>query len=130
MNGKGNYRNKDKEISTAVSQYKAASEKNQSQVIFCFDCDDYDSKQEDAAFIKGAKNYCDAQGYDFIWFCKDIERVYLGRKVNDNQKQKESAIFKAKELINAVDKRRLCVDTYRINTSNINNVLKKYLFYK
>lgn len=130
MNGKGNYRNKDKEISTVISQYKVAAEKNQSRVIFCFDCDDYDSKQEDAVFIRDAKKYCDAQVYDFIWFCKDIERVYLGKKVDDNQKQKESAIFKAKELVNVVDERKLCAKTYRINTSNIINVLQKYLTHK
>lgn len=74
-----------------------------------------------------AKRYCDEKGYDFIWFCKDIERVYLGKKVDDSQKKKESATFKAKKLIDAVDKSKLIVKAYRANTSNIMSVIDQYL---
>ena len=65
--------------------------------------------------------------YDFIWFCKDIERVYIGKKVDDSQKKKESATFKAKKLIDAVDESKLVVNNYRANTSNIMIVIDKYL---
>lgn len=127
MDGKGKYKDKEKKISELISKYKADGKTNQTQVIFCFDCDEYDSKQEDAEFLKTAKEYCDGKGYDFVWFCKDIERVYLGKKVDDSKKQKESATFKAKNLINTVDERKLAVNTYRMNTSNIMNVISKYL---
>lgn len=63
-----------------ISQYVAGNKTNQSKVIFCFDCDDYDSKPEDAEFLTNVKQYCAEKGYDFIWFCKDIERVYLGKR--------------------------------------------------
>ena len=43
MDGKGKYKNKEKEISSLISQYATGNKKNQSKVIFCFDCDDYDS---------------------------------------------------------------------------------------
>ncbi len=127
MDGKGRYKNKEKEILSLISQYAAGTKDNQSKVIFCFDCDDYDSKSEDADFLANAKNYCDEKRYDFIWFCKDVERVYLGKKVDDSQKKKESATFKAKKLINAVDERKLAVNEYRANTSNIINIISKYL---
>lgn len=96
MDGKGKFKNKEKEISSLISQYAAGNKKNQTKVIFCFDCDDYDSKSEDAEFLENAKRYCDANKYDFIWFCKDVERVYLGKKVDDSQKKKESTTFKEK----------------------------------
>lgn len=127
MDGKGKFKNKEKEISSLISQYTAGNKKNQTKVIFCLDCDDYDSKPEDAEFLVNAKRYCDEKGYDFIWFCKDIERVYLGKKVDDSQKKKESATFKAKKLIDAVDKSRLIVKAYRANTSNIMSVIDQYL---
>ena len=130
MDGKGNYKNKEKEISSLISQYATGNKKNQSQVIFCFDCDDYDTKSEDADFLVNAKRYCLSKGYDFIWFCKDVERVYLGKKVDDSQKKKESAIFKSKKLIHTVNESRLLVNNYRVNTSNIMNVIGKYLSYK
>ena len=52
MDGKGKYKNKKtgKEITSLISQYAAGNKTNQSKVIFCFDCDDYDSKPEDAEF--------------------------------------------------------------------------------
>lgn len=130
MDGKGKYKNKEKEISGLVSQYAAGNRNNQSKVIFCFDCDDFDSKPEDANFLINAKHYCTEKGYDFVWFCKDVEGVYLGKKVDDSQKKKESAMFKAKKLIGSVDERKLMVNYYRANTSNIMNVIGKYLSHK
>lgn len=130
MDGKGKYKNKEKEISNMISQYSAGNKKNQSKVILCFDCDDYDSKPEDATFLTEAKRYCSEREYDFIWFCKDIERVYLGKKVDDKQKKNESAIFKTKKLINAVDKNKLVANNYQANTSNIMNIIDKYLLHK
>lgn len=127
MDGKGNYKNKEKEISNLISQYAAGSKANESKVIFCFDCDDYDSEPEAAAFLANVKSYCDEKGYFFIWFCKDVERVYLGKKVDDSQKKKEAATFKAKKLIDAVDEGKLTVNNYRANTSNILNVIDKFL---
>lgn len=129
MDGKGKYKNKKtgKEITSLISQYAAGNKTNQSKVIFCFDCDDYDSKPEDAEFLANAKRYCVEKEHDFIWFCKDIERVYIGKKVDDSQKKKESATFKAKKLIDAVDESKLVVNNYRANTSNIMIVIDKYL---
>lgn len=57
MDGKGRYKNKEKEISSLISQYAGGNKKNRSCVMFCFDCDDYDSKPEDAEFLKNAKQY-------------------------------------------------------------------------
>lgn len=74
-----------------------------------------------------AKCYCVEKGYDFVWFCKDIERVYLGKKIDDNQKKQESATFKAKKIIDTIDESKLVVNNYRANTSNIMNVISKYL---
>lgn len=130
MDGKGNYKNKEKEISCLISQYVAGAkikQSNQSEVIFCFDCDDYDSEPEAATFLANAKSYCDEKGYYFIWFCKDVERVYLGKKIDDSQKKKEAATFKTKKLIDAVEEGKLTVNIYRTNTSNILSVIGRFL---
>mgnify|MGYP000007800973 CR=1 FL=1 len=39
-------------------------------------------------FLKKVRQYCAEQKYDFVWFCKDIERVYTGKKVNAVDKKK------------------------------------------
>lgn len=127
LNGKGNYRTKEKEIESLKAQYKAGAKDNRSQVILCLDCDDYDTKNEDKEFLENVEKYCKANSIDFVWFCKDIEQVYLGEKVPDSKKKDESARFKAKKMIGKVDLLRLTADTYKKNTSNIVNVLRKYL---
>ena len=58
-----------------------------------------------------------------MWFCKDIEQVYIGKRVDDSQKKKEAATFKAKKMIQKVDKNRLSVNTYKVSASNIMKVL-------
>lgn len=66
MDGKGNYKQKEKEVKSLISQYSKASKGNKSKVIYCFDCDEYDNKIEDLTFLKTVKKYCDDRGYDFI----------------------------------------------------------------
>ena len=128
LDGKGNYNTKKKEneINKFISQYCAASKTNQSSVICCFDCDDYDSQPDDLRFLQEAEKHCNDKGYRFVWFCKDIEQVYLGKKLEDNQKKKEAAIFKEHKLIQKVDAGRLSEAKYRNNTSNIMRVLDSY----
>ena len=128
MDGKGNYnsKKKEKEIKSLASQYSSTSNTNRSRVIYCFDCDDYDSKMDDLKFLEEAKKYCDEHEYDFVWFCKDVEQVYIGKKVDDSQKKKEAATFKAKKQINSIGSKKLLMKNYRNNTSNIMNVLDGY----
>lgn len=68
MDGKGNYnsKKKEKEIKSLASQYSSTSNTNRSRVIYCFDCDDYDSKMDDLKFLEEAKKYCDEHEYDFV----------------------------------------------------------------
>ena len=66
MDGKGRYKYKEKEIKSLVSQYKATSKDNQSKVIYCFDCDNYDTNQNDAMFLKNTRQYCKEKGYEFV----------------------------------------------------------------
>lgn len=55
MDGKGKYKQKEKEVKSLISQYSKASKGNKSKVIYCFDCDEYDNKSEDLTFLKTVK---------------------------------------------------------------------------
>lgn len=127
MNGKGKYKGKKGEVDELISQYSSTSKTNQSKVIYCFDCDDYDVKPEDSEFLEAAKEYCNTNRYDFIWFCKDIECVYLGKKIERHDKQRQAANFKAKKQINEIDPKKLQYKDYQKNTSNILNILDQHL---
>lgn len=125
MDGRGNYSSnkKEREIKGYISQYRATSKTNKSKVIYCFDCDEYINNPEDLKFLKKAKKYCDDHEAEFVWFCKDVEQVYLGHSVNDSQKKKEAAGFKIRKEINNTNTRKLSEKNYKTGTSNIINVL-------
>ncbi len=127
MDGKGNYKKKEAEVLRWITQYGSMTETNKSEVIYCFDCDDYDFKAEDLNFLQEAEKFCRDKGYHLVWFCKDIEGVYIGRKVPDNKKQSEATVFKEKKLVRNIDATKLSYTNYKANTSNIMKVLEPYL---
>ena len=127
MNGKSRYRAKEKEIKSLVSQYKSKYRACESKVIYCFDCDEYDKKREDEEFLIKVEEFCRERKYDFVWFCKDIEQVYLGQKISNNKKTDEAKGFKSRKDIDNIDIKNLSCDTYKINKSNIVKVVTKYL---
>lgn len=127
MDGKGKYIKSEKQVKSLISQYNANGKHNQTKVLYCFDCDDYNANQADADFLKKVKQYCTERHYDFVWFCKDIERVYIGQKVNAANKKNKAAEFKRKNLISKVNPAQLTITSYRENTSNLMHVLDRYL---
>ncbi len=65
--------------------------------------------------------------YDFVWFCKDVEQVYLGKRVDKGKKKKEAEAFRCRRIIESISANRLSVAKHRIGSSNIMKVLDKYL---
>ena len=136
MSGKGNYNQKKtiNEIHRLGGQYQYTQVKGQSctYVFFCFDCDDYDTDPADRDFIIRARQYCLVKNYRFVWFCKDIESVFLGKQVADNQKKREAEAFAQRKQIEQIDIRSLMepgdtIGDYRNKRSNLCNVLDEYL---
>lgn len=127
MGGRTKYERKEAEVKALINKYSKAAHNNKSIVIYCFDCDEYDKNYDDQCFLESVQQFCEKHDYKCVWFCKDIERVYLGRKVSDKQKQQEAKAFKSKKLINDIDLDRLSETHYRDNTSNILTILDKFV---
>ena len=70
-----------------------------------------------------SQEFCKSKNYEYVWFCKDIERVYLGKKIEDGHKNREATRFKANKLINGVSQSRLNGKFISQNMSNILSVL-------
>lgn len=99
---------------------------HQSKVIYCFDCDNFDTNAEDENFLKNAKQYCEENGYEFVWFCRDIEQVYIGKQVEKSQKRTEAATFKEKKLITNVNVDKLLKKNYCVSASNFMNIMDQF----
>ena len=127
MDGKGKYKSKEKQVAQFVRQYSAMSNANHSKVLYCFDCDDYDSRPADLKFLDKAQRYCKERNADFVWFCKDIEQVYTGNSVDKGRKKNEAVSFKVKKKIGELRAEKLTHVEYRNGVSNIMTVLDQYL---
>lgn len=125
----GNYKKErvKKQIQSAIKKYKNECAERQSKVIYCIDCDDYDSSPADERIMREIAQYCTDNKYELVWFCKDIERVYLGNRVEVNKKGKEAKRFKANKLIKSIDASKLSSNCFGANRSNILKIFDRYL---
>ncbi len=62
-----------------------------------------------------------------IWFCHDVEEVFLNKKISDSQKVQEAGAFRRKKGIQEIRLDYLTSSVMRVHTSNIMQVLDKYL---
>jgi len=98
MDGKTKY-NKNQVISKIKSYIRANSD-GKNYVVYCFDTDRIDTSSIDLNNIKTYKKYCEDHNYQFVWFCYDIEMVFLGRSISDAEKEKASKNFlRIKDMI-------------------------------
>lgn len=130
MDGKAKYKGKVREIKDLEKKFASQSKENRTVVLYCFDCDNYDTSPEDERFLKEAREFCNDHGYEFVWFCKDIERVYIGKKVEDKQKKAEAEKFKRQQGIDKVDASKLEYRNYTNGCSNLIGILSEYLSFK
>ncbi len=62
--------------------------------------------------------------------CHDVEEVFWGHKVSDSQKVQEAFSFRKKKRITEISSKNLSSKDKRTCTSNILDVLDKYLIRK
>ena len=125
MGGKGNYQKKEREIKSLIKKF--GNNEKQSKVIYCFDCDDYDSNNVTRRFLSDVQKFCEKNGYDFVWFCRDVEHVFIGQQIEKKQKKKVAERFKEKKSIKDVKLTKIEETKYKNNSSNILKILDKYL---
>lgn len=96
-------------------------------VIYCVDTDEYVKNIEHERELQDISQFCDEKGYDLIWFCHDVEDVFLGKKISDSQKVQEAGAFRRKRGIKEIDLNKLSSNVKGAHTSNILRILDKYL---
>ena len=118
---KYNAKDKLKEIKAWVKQFPG-----ETVVIYFVDVDDYDVDPESRKLYDDIVDYCAANRYEFVFFTNDVEDVYLGKQVGDDEKVKCADEFTRKKLIESVAETNLRSDSRKKHCSNILNVLDRY----
>ena len=124
MKGKGNYKKVGKRISALQKIYKNIGE---SYVIYCFDTDKYNVDSEANRILCEEKKYCVDNGYDFIWFCHDIEEVFLGKSVAKSEKTEKAKQYITRHKIKDLRRAKLKSNVMARGKSNLLLILEKYL---
>lgn len=99
----------------------------ETRVIYCIDTDDHEKNAKHKRELIEISRFCQQNGYDLVWFCHDVEDVFLGERIADSRKVSEAGAFKRKGLIKEIPLDRLSGSVEIVHTSNILNILDKYL---
>ena len=126
MGGKGNYKKK-KVINSIKADIKKYSAIGETHVIYCFDTDDYDKDPDDRKLLSDEEKYCRDNDYEFVWFCHDIEEVFLGKSVAKSEKTDIARRYSANNLVRNVNKNSLASKKMSKGKSNLRMVLDNYL---
>lgn len=125
MNSKSRYNSKD--VVREIAKKKKEFVLGDTHVIYFIDTDQYDRNPEHERELKEITRYCEDNGINLVWFCHDVEEVFLGHKVSDSQKVQEATTFRRKRKIEEIQIEKLSCNTQRACGSNIMNILDKYL---
>lgn len=116
-----------KDVSREIESKIKAFTIGETKVIYCIDTDAYEANYEHKRELEDIAHFCQDKGYELVWFCHDVEEVYLGKKVSDSQKVSEAATFRRKKSIENIHIDKLSSNVMRKGASNILKILDKYL---
>ncbi len=122
MCGRGNFDKK--KVANEIKSYKKRySSVGSTYVIYCFDTDKYDSNPDDQKQLAKERAFCKDNGYEFVWFCHDIEEVFLGKSIVDSEKTDRARKYASNHEINSVNQSYLKADAMSRRKSNLMKVL-------
>lgn len=126
MGGKTNY--KERSVTSRIRELtKQFRSIGSSHVIYCIDTDHFEKDESQRQETERIEQYCMVNGFDLVWFCHDVEEVYIGHAVAKSVKKKTAEQFKKSNSIQNVDRSSLKAVQRTSGKSNVLTVTEKYL---
>ncbi len=127
LNGKGNYNKRAvlKEIKEKIGPYKDTSE-----VVYCIDIDKQNANPEVQKINQDIIAFCESNNYKLVWFCKNIEEVFLGRSIPNTSKAREAKKFANLKNLGIASEKSLKAEKIGEKQSNLLVVMDKILVRK
>lgn len=122
---KTNYADK-KLLKEIKEDCKAVGEEN-SIVLFCVDTDEYEISVDDIKLNSEIEIFCQQNNFRFTWFCRNVEEVFLHKRVNHNVKVQESKRFARANGIGQACENDLKAAVFSRRKSNLLNNLDDIL---
>lgn len=126
LNGKSNYNKNDirMDIEAQTSQY---AKNGETHVIYCIDTDRHDIDANQKKDLQDIEEYCAKNGYEFVWFSRDIEDVYWGEQIHKDEKVHKARRFRSSRQIEKVREQNLRASEIKRHKSNVLIVLDEIL---
>lgn len=96
-------------------------------VILCIDTDTTSKSFKPGSFFHNVMTYCEEHGYELVWYCKNVENVFLNKEARDVNKVAAAKEFARSEKIFDIKEFDLSQKTIQYGCSNILLILDKYL---
>ena len=125
MGSKSKY--KSKSLMKEISEKTIAIKSGEKKVIYCIDTDEFEKNKKHEKELDDIRQFCEEHGYELLWFCHDVEEVFLGKTISDAQKVQEAEAFRRKRKIEEIQVEMLSSSVKRAHTSNLVQILDKYL---
>lgn len=125
MGTKTKYRSKD--VLKEISQKKKMFIHGETKVIYFIDTDAFEKSAEHENAFREIRQFCEKNNFDLVWFCHDVEEVFLGRQIPDDLKVQAAGTYRGKGEIEKMSPEKLSSEIMRKNTSNLLCVLDQYL---
>ena len=101
LNSKTRLEASQKQIEDKLTSYAFANPGEKQFVGCCLDTDT--GKTSDPNRNKRCAAFCKKHGYELVWFHRDIEEVFIGKRVKDNQKVREAKNFVSQRKIESLN---------------------------
>ena len=110
----GKYNFNSTRVVKEIKEYKRLL-KNNVEIVHCLDKDDFHVKKEAENFGAECQKYCENNGYELIWFVKNIEHVLHNKIVSKTNKRRALKSFTSKNKFNEINYSKLLVENFRSN---------------
>lgn len=128
LGSKFNYEKGKRKAADLIKKYALQHKDEKQVVICCFDTDIGKTGAEEANDKIVA--FCKTNGYELVWFHRDIEEVFLGTQIPDKDKFRCAKRFVERGNVKGIKDKKMMVSDPRkgnVGTSNLKCVLDKYL---
>ena len=126
FSGKGNYQSN--KVTNAIKSIKSQRHFSKVNVIYCVDVDKIQADADANMLNEQIKEFCKRNNYEFVWFCENIEEVFLHKKVvGSREKQSEAKKVGRENSIGKATIESLSATVLGKEKSNLMLVLNKCL---
>ncbi|MEE3487139.1 MAG: hypothetical protein VZT48_03410 [Bulleidia sp.] len=124
MGGKSKYCSRS--VTAEISSRKRIWKNGLTHVIICIDTDEMFQNPVFAAEFRKIISFCNEHQYELVWFCRDIEEVFVGKRISNTEKKSCAHSFRTGNRVSSLKPTDFQAEQPSIGRSNLSIILNRY----